>query len=156
MQYYCEGVNCYNSGGQVMLPPGLLCSGSPVSLGRIEKSPYPDWRKANHWRVTLATTRFCPASHLAATQTCFKQSGYRALRMDVSACCLSLSLFWFHTGHSQRGSIEDDRCRNRVAAPFLSRVIGWRPFLFHHSLTPGAHRENVDWPIADVGWAAIS
>lgn len=37
-----------------------------------------------------------------------------------------------------------------------TRVIGWRPFLFHHSLTPGAHRENADWLMADFGRTAIS
>lgn len=39
-QSHCEGVEHYNSGGRVMLPPGVLCSGSPVSPMRIRKSLY--------------------------------------------------------------------------------------------------------------------
>lgn len=92
-QFYCEDVDCYNSGGRVMLDPGTFYAAGRCQPYANQRASVPDWRKPNNSRVTLTTTRLCPACHLASAQSCIKQSDQGALCMDALAFRTSSSLF---------------------------------------------------------------
>lgn len=84
----------------VIIQEDELCSTPALfyAVGRCQpyanqRASVPDWRKPNNSRVTLTTTRLCPACHLASAQSCIKQSDEGALCMDALAFRTSSSLF---------------------------------------------------------------
>lgn len=143
-----------------MLTPGSLCSGSAVSPTRIRQFPRLIGANLNISRVALATTRLPPASPLASTQACIRQSANVGSCMGALALCMSLNTF----GTLLKLANPVPRRRMTVVSlasllPFCliaTRAIGWRPCRSHHSGTPGASREIVDWLKAYFGRTVIS